>query len=164
MGITFLQGRICNKVIVHYGVSILPWSLQTAAQFELSSSERFDSAPLGTKPITESKSRLKTQDTCPKLLPLRGSTLRPFFLYILWIRYKCDKGITGKPVLCFETFSIRWKKYSQVLFVWLCFSETCTAQLATADSFKAFPLAQDLISRHKDLHRDLLSCSYTVLQ
>ena len=66
--------------------------------------------------------------------------------------------------LMFSNVSIGWKKYSRVFFVWLCVSETRAAQLATVDSFKAFPLAYDLISRYKDLHRDLLSRSYTVLQ
>lgn len=147
---------------------ILPRSLRVAARFVLSSSEGFGSAHLSTKPIMESKSRLGTQHVCPKPLPLRGSTLRPFFIFFEFITSVTKESQGRRRVsearLMFSNVSIGWKKYSRVFFVWLCVSETRAAQLATVDSFKAFPLAYDLISRYKDLHRDLLSRSYTVLQ
>lgn len=129
---------------------ILPWSLQVAAQFVLSSSEGFDSAPLSTKPITESKSRLKTQNTCPRPLPLMGSTLRAHkkkhtsLKYSLnslqiWQRNHRRQRVSEAHLMFWNVF--HWMEEVQSGFLWLCFSETCTAQLATVDSLKAFPLA-----------------------
>lgn len=150
MGITFLQGRICNTVVVHYGVShstLVTTSSRTVCTQQLrrvwfSSSQhqthhRVQKQTQNSEHVSQT-SALDGQHT--KSTQKKHTSLKYSLNSLqIWQRNHRRQRVSEAHLMFWNVF--HWMEEVQSGFLWLCFSETCTAQLATVDSLKAFPLA-----------------------